>query len=132
MILTRFQLDCVGHFQFLSFQSNPNACNLLSSEQQKKKRRARAVNFLPSFYQLETKIGRASTLPEMDRNLGQRDLGKNTANDIPIREADGREKSNKCYQCDSTFSRADNLRTHLKTHSGEKSYKCNQCDYASS
>ena len=25
-----------------------------------------------------------------------------------------------------------NLRTHLKTHSGEKSNKCNQCDYASS
>ena len=24
-----------------------------------------------------------------------------------------------------------NLKTHLKTHSGEKSNKCNQCDYAS-
>ena len=24
----------------------------------------------------------------------------------------------------------DNLRTHLKKHSGEKSHKCNQCVYA--
>ena len=43
----------------------------------------------------------------------------------------GGEKSNKCNQCDYASSRADSLRTHLKTHSGEKSNKCNQCDYAS-
>ena len=43
------------------------------------------------------------------------------------------EKSqNKCSQCDFAFSRAGDLRRHLKTHSGEKSYKCNQCDFASS
>ena len=41
-------------------------------------------------------------------------------------------KSNKCNQCDYASSRADSLRQHLKTHSGEKSNKCNQCDYASS
>ena len=41
-------------------------------------------------------------------------------------------KSNKCNQCDYAFSRAGNLRQHLKMHSGEKSNKCNQCDYASS
>ena len=29
----------------------------------------------------------------MDQNFEQRDLGKNTANDIPMRETDGREKS---------------------------------------
>ena len=69
---------------------------------------------------------------EMDQNLEQRDLGKNTANQVPIRETDGREKSNKCHQCDSTFSQAGHLRTHMKTHSGEKSNKCNQCDFASS
>ena len=26
---------------------------------------------------------------------------------------------------------SDNLRRHLKTHSGEKSFKCNQCNYTS-
>ena len=41
-------------------------------------------------------------------------------------------KSNKCSQCDYASSYAHDLRTHLKTHSGEKPYKCNQCDYASS
>ena len=45
-----------------------------------------------------------------------------------MRGTDGREKSNKCNQCDSTFSQASHLRTHLRIHSGEKSNKCNQCD----
>ena len=42
------------------------------------------------------------------------------------------EKSNKCNQCDYSSSHTGALRRHLKTHSGEKSNKCNQCDYASS
>ena len=41
-------------------------------------------------------------------------------------------KSNKCNQCDYASSHTGNLRTHLKTHSGEKSNKCDQCDFASS
>ena len=68
----------------------------------------------------------------MDRNLEQRDLGKNTANEILMRGTDGREKSNKCNQCDYESTYAQVLRDHLKTHSGEKPNKCNQCDYASS
>ncbi|MCP3871912.1 MAG: C2H2-type zinc finger protein [Desulfobacteraceae bacterium] len=39
--------------------------------------------------------------------------------------------SNKCNQCDYSSSQADNLRRHLKRHSGEKSNKCNQCEFAS-
>ena len=35
----------------------------------------------------------------------------------------------KCNLCDFASSRANNLRAHLKTHTGEKSNKCNQCDY---
>ena len=41
-------------------------------------------------------------------------------------------KSHKCNQCDFATSQAGNLKTHLKTHSGEKANKCNQCNYASS
>ena len=40
--------------------------------------------------------------------------------------------SNKCNQCEYASSLAGNLKTHLKTHTGEKSNKCNQCDFASS
>ena len=36
-----------------------------------------------------------------------------------------------CNQCDFATSLAGNLRTHLKTHSGEKSNKCNQCEFVS-
>ena len=54
----------------------------------------------------------------------------NTTNEM--RGTGGREKSNKCNQCDSTFSQAGHLRTHLRIHSGENPNKCNQCDYASS
>ena len=43
-----------------------------------------------------------------------------------------REKTYKCNQCNFASVQADNLKRHLKTHSGEKSNKCKQCDYASS
>ena len=36
--------------------------------------------------------------------------------------------AHKCDQADYTSYQASNLRRHLKTHSGEKSNKCNQCD----
>ena len=67
-------------------------------------------------------------MQEMDQGLEQRDLGKNTANGIPMRETDGREKSNKCNRCDYASSYAIALKAHLKTHSGEKLNKCNMCD----
>ena len=38
---------------------------------------------------------------------------------IPKKTTDNVIKSNKCNQCDFASSRAGNLRSHMKTHSGE-------------
>ena len=48
-----------------------------------------------------------------DQSLGQHDTNKS------MDFAKSEEKSNKCNQCDFASTRAGNLRTHLKTHSGE-------------
>ena len=61
----------------------------------------------------------------MDQNLGKHDPGK-----INVAMRNKAEKSKKCNQCDYETSRASNLRTHLKNHTGEKSNKCNLCDFA--
>ena len=47
-------------------------------------------------------------------------------------KTDSGEKSKKCNQCEYACSGLINLRKYFKTHSGEKSNKCNQCDYSSS
>ena len=41
------------------------------------------------------------------------------------------EKPFKCTQCDYASVQSSTLRRHMKTHTGEKPHKCNQCDYAS-
>ena len=83
---------------------------------------------------------------EMDQNVEPRYYSKSTANQVPMRETEGREKSNQCNQCAYASYHAGDLRKHLKIHSGEESNKCNdfeyksilpgimmnQCDYASS
>ena len=68
----------------------------------------------------------------MDQNFEPRDYSKSTANQVSMRETEGREKSNKCNQCAYASYHAGDLRKHLKIHTGEKTNKCNQCDYASS
>ena len=68
----------------------------------------------------------------MEQNLENYDFGLEDANWKILKETTDNFKSNKCNQCDYASTQARNLRTHLKTHSGEKPNKCNQCDYASS
>ena len=64
----------------------------------------------------------SSYLLVMDQNNEQLTfLGKSTGGHVSMR--DNRENSNKCNLCEYASSRADNLRTHLKTHSGEKSHR---------
>ena len=40
------------------------------------------------------------------------------------------EKPYTCTQCDYSCSRSENLKTHMRVHTGEKPYSCTQCDYS--
>ena len=44
---------------------------------------------------------------------------------VQMKETNSEEKSNKCNQCNNSYSHTGDLRRLLKTHSGEKSNKCN-------
>ena len=68
---------------------------------------------------------------EQEHNLENYGL-KDANMKILKKNSDNVITSNRCNQCDYASSRAGNLRTHLKMHSGEKSNKCNQCDFTSS
>ena len=56
--------------------------------------------------------------PEEEEGLDENEEGEK------VNKPHIEEKLTKCHQCDYASSRADSLRTHLKTHSGEKSNKC--------
>merc|ERR1712001_282886 len=99
------------HFQFLYLQSKTNVLSVGNKN---------------------CKRQHTSYTLEMDQNFEPRDFSKSTANQVSMRETEGREKSNKCNQCAYASYHAGDLRKHLKIHSGEKTNKCNQCDFASS
>ena len=68
----------------------------------------------------------------MNKNLEIYHSSKN--DDIikaPMKETVNHMRPNKCNQCNFASAQANNLRRHLKMHSGEKSHQCKQCNFAS-
>ena len=106
----------VFHFQFFSSQSEANLSSL----------------FVVSL-KLESRNRQHLLYAVMNQNLGQHDYSEIKLDDkISMRETNNCKKSHKCNQCNFASSWTNNLRKHMKAHSGEKSNTCNQCDYASS
>ena len=68
----------------------------------------------PTCFQLETKIARDSTL--LIRWKWIKNFRKSTANCVSMRETEGREKSNKCNQCDYACSDPSALRLVILDH----------------
>ena len=68
----------------------------------------------------------------MNQDLGQNYSSINKDNlKVPMRKTYNEGMTNKCYQCNYSYSYPSNLKRHLKIHSGEKPNKCNQCNFAS-
>ena len=66
----------------------------------------------------------------MDQDLVDENFSESGAIIVPLKNKNNEVvKPNRCNLCNYASSLAGNLRTHLKTHSGEMS---NKCDYASS
>ncbi|XP_060074038.1 uncharacterized protein LOC132553780 [Ylistrum balloti] len=50
-----------------------------------------------------------------------------TQQENPLVSQKSQEDLNRCYVCGKSFSESENLRIHLRMHSGEKLYKCETC-----
>ena len=77
-------------------------------------------------------------MPELDQDLELRDLGKNTANEIPRRETDGIEENLLDFELAAldelvelaALVNEETSKTKTKNNQDTLSDKCNQCYYA--
>ena len=68
----------------------------------------------------------------IDTNKGADGVNPNSTN-LQLKSPlnfDNAQKFDTCNQCRFSSKYAENLKFHMRTHSGERQYKCNKCDYA--